>query len=162
MHRSRSKGKRRAGVEPSKLALAVGCLLALLGLIGAVGGWAAYLTDSRLLASGPRAVGTVVRKQFLPAADGSSDYLIEYHFNVPIGQQLQSLRGVSKDLWSSLSVGATLPVVYAAADPQRNFPVGAGVTSWGATVFVSAVFFVVALFGVVLVRAQLRRPASAA
>jgi hypothetical protein len=49
-------------------------------------------------------------------------------------------------------------VAYSERNPDRNFPVGAGVTSLGVTVFVSVFSAVFAIFGTLLLVAVYRRP----
>ncbi|MBK6844709.1 MAG: DUF3592 domain-containing protein [Gemmatimonadetes bacterium] len=120
---------------PSRFAIAVCVLLALVGSVGAVGSWGAYLTDSRLERSGPRAVGLVTDSHVSRAADGETDYIVEYTFALPSGREVASQRGVSQRLWSQLRRGERVTVVYSAKQPGRNFPLGAGVTSLGLTIF---------------------------
>lgn len=131
----------------SRVAIIIAILLAVVGTIGAVGSWGAYLTDSRLERSGQRAQGLVTHKRSLLSADGDSDYIVEYSFPLPSGELKQSQRGVSKALWTGLNEGQSFVVVYSRENPNRNFPLGAGVTSMGVTVFVSVLSAVVALLG---------------
>lgn len=135
----------------SKLALVISVVFLLVGIGGVVGSWSAYNMDTEIERSGPRAMGLLVKKHFLRAADGDSDYILEYTFTTSSGQEVKASRGVSKELWASLREGALLEVRYSAVNPKRNFPAGAGVTSLGVTIFVSAVASVFAVFGGVLV-----------
>ena len=135
----------------SKLALVMGVVFLLVGLGGVVGSWGAYVTDTNIERSGPRATGRLVKKLFLGAADGDSDYVLEYRFETPSGQSVTASRGVSKELWASLREGESREVRYSASNPKRNFPAGAGVTSIGVTIFVSVVASLFAVFGGALV-----------
>lgn len=132
---------------PSRFAIAVCVLLALVGSVGAVGSWGAYLTDSRLERSGPRAVGLVTDAQVSRAADGETDYIVKYTFALPSGREVLAQRGVSQRLWSQLRRGERVTVVYSAEHPGRNFPLGAGVTSLGLTIFGSLLSAAVAALG---------------
>ncbi len=146
----------------SRVALAIAGLLAAVGTIGVVGSWGAYLTDSKLEASGPRAEGRVSEKRFVFSAEGDSDYVVEYSFPLPSGELVRSQRSVPKGLWSDLQKGQPLVVVYSGANPKRNFPLGAGVTSLGTTVFVSVVSALLALFGFAFLYGLLRARRAAA
>ena len=146
----------------SKLALVMGVVFLLVGLGGVVGSWGAYVTDTNIERSGPRSTGRLVKKLFLGAADGDSDYKLEYTFATSSGQEVKASRSVSKELWASLREGESLEVRYSAANPKRNFPAGAGVTSMGVTIFVSAVASVFAVFGGALVLGFVRRARSEA
>ena len=113
----------------SRLAIAICALFLLVGLIGVVGSWGAYLTDSRLLASGRRADALILKKDAVRPADGDADYLVKYQFDLPSGENVVSERSVPRRLWSGLKVGSQMTVIYSNANPRRDFPVGAGVTS---------------------------------
>ena len=129
------------------LALLMGVLFLLVGAGGMIGSWGAYVTDRSIEESGPRARGHLVKKLFLGAADGDSDYVLEYWFETSEHKVLNASRTVDKELWVSLREGEPLEIRYSDANPKRNFPAGAGVTSFGVTVFVSAIAFLFAVFG---------------
>lgn len=144
-------------VRHSRIAIGI-CLLMLVGgLFGAVGVWAGYFVDSRLAAQGPRAAGTVIRKELVRSADGDSDHLVIYRFALPSGQEVTSQRGLPKDRWDALAPGAPLTVVYAADNPKRNFPEGAGITSLAAPLVVTLVFGGLAILGGAVLFTLLRR-----
>lgn len=136
----------------SKLALVLGVIFLLLGFGGVIGSWGAYSTDTAIERSGPRATGYLIKKLFLAAADGDSDYMLEYKFETASGQTVTASRGVSKALWMSLREGETLEVRYSASNPARNFPAGGGVTSIGVTIFISVIASILGVFGGGLVR----------
>lgn len=123
--------------QRNRFAMFVCLFLALIGAAGLIGAWGAYLTDSRLLASGPRTQGVVLHKNTLRASDGDSDHIVSYRFVTAAGQQIETQRHVSKELWSRLEPGVTVEVIYSASDPKRNFPDGTGVTSLTTTIIVS-------------------------
>lgn len=52
-------------IRPNPIAVLIAGFLATVGMIGTVGNWGAYLTDSALEASGPRSEGVVARKHFV-------------------------------------------------------------------------------------------------
>ena len=134
----------------SRLAVAICALLLLVGLTGVVGSWGAYLTDSKLLASGPRADALILNKRAERPADGDSSYLVQYQFHLPSGEKVVFERGVPRRLWSALKVGSQMAVIYSDADPRRNFPVGGGVTSVLTPILASALFGALSAFGGVL------------
>lgn len=123
--------------QRNRFAMFVCLFLALIGAAGLIGAWGAYLTDSRLLASGPRTQGVVLHKNTLRASDGDSGHIVSYRFVTAAGQQIETQRHVSKQLWSRLEPGVAVEVIYSASDPKRNFPDGAGVTSLTTTILVS-------------------------
>lgn len=146
----------------SKLTLVMGVMFLLIGLGGVAGSWSAYVTDTKIERSGQRATGRLVKKLFLGAADGDSDYMLEYTFATSSGQEVKASRSVSKELWASLREGESLEVRYSVANPKRNFPAGAGVTSIGVTIFVSLVASVFAASGGALLWGFVRRARSEA
>ncbi len=121
--------------------------MVIIGLVGVVGAWGAYLTDSELERSGPRATGVVLKKEFLRAADGDSDHLVTYRFALPSGEGVVSQRGLGKAQWTGINVGSSLVIVYSPANPKRNFPEGSGVTSIAGPIVLTAMFGFVALLG---------------
>jgi hypothetical protein len=137
----------RTRPDVSRIALGICALFVMVGLavIGAV--WGAYLTDSRLEASGPRAEGVVLRKEFIRSSDGDSDYLVHYRFAVPSGQAVTAQRHVSRALWTTLQPGSRLAVVYAPDNPRRSFPEGHGVSSLWAPALVTLLFGSLAILG---------------
>jgi hypothetical protein len=145
--------------KPSRLALIIAALLATFGIIGVVGSWGAYSLDSSIEREGVRATGRVLDKHVLAAAD-DSDFIVEYSFELPSGERLTNSPGVSKALWSRFHKGDAIEIYYSAENPRRNFPVGAGVTSLGVTIFVSLISAVVGLFGYAILHSYFRGPAK--
>lgn len=140
----------------SRLALAIGAAFCAFGLVAAIGSWGAYLADSRILEHGARVEARVLGKDVLFAADGDSDFMIDYVFELPDGTRELGHRGVPRPLWQSVREGGTVTVLYSPDNPRRNFPLGAGVTSLGLTVFVSAMGAVFAAVGSLLLRGYFR------
>ena len=140
----------------SRVALGMGALFFVVGCIGAIGSWGAYRLDTSIEKSGQRAEGRITKKSVLFAADGDSDYIVEYQFNLPSGKRVEAVRGVHKELWNTLRDGEAFVVLYSAENPKRNFPLGGGVTSIGVTVFASVFFVVFAAFGALLVAGFIR------
>lgn len=135
----------------SRVALGMGALFLVVGCIGAIGSWGAYRLDTSIEKSGQRAEGRITKKSVLFAADGDSDYIVEYWFNLPSGKRVEAVRGVHKQLWNTLRDGEAFVVLYSAEKPKRNFPLGGGVTSIGLAVFASVFFGSFAAFGALLV-----------
>jgi hypothetical protein len=149
-----------APARRSIAALIVAATLTLVGALGAVGSWGAYNLDLGLEASGARAVGRILDKTVLRDPEGS-DYILEYSFELPSGDVVTAQRSVPRELWSNFREGDTVTIVYSSSRPRRNFPLGAGVTSFGTTVFVSVISTLVGLLGAVFLWALLRGPSAA-
>jgi hypothetical protein len=128
----------------------MGALFFLVGLVVLVGSWAAYSLDTSIERHGGRAVGYVTKKTFLFAADGDSDYVLEYRFALPSGERMNAQRTVSKELWSGLEESQSFVVLYHPENPNRNFPLGAGVTSFRVTLLVSVLGAVFLVFGLLI------------
>jgi hypothetical protein len=142
------------------LVVLVGILFFLFGLGMVVGQWGAYNLDTGIEKHGARANGFVTKKTFLLASDGDSDYIVEYRFSLPRGQQLKGQHSVSKKLWSSLKEGESLVVLYHPENPNRNFPLGGGVRSFGVTIFVWVLGVVFLVFGGLICVGGIRRKSS--
>ena len=85
----------------SRLVLVMGALLFVVGCIGAIGSWGAYWLDTSIEKSDQRAEGRITNKSILFLADGDSDYIVEYWFNLPGGKRVEAIRGVHKKLWNT-------------------------------------------------------------
>lgn len=136
-----------SGEPSSRIAIAICGLLSIGGVLGVVACWGAWLVDSELLASGPRAEGQVVRKEFLRSDEGDSDYILHYRFAPAAGEPVVVQRNVPRKLWQSLHEGSSVVVVYSPTNPRRSFPEGAGVTSVWAPIVGSLVFGALAALG---------------
>jgi hypothetical protein len=145
----------------SKIALVFGTILLALGLLVVFGSWRGYQLDSRILERGARADGHVTKKVVAPGADGGNDHGIDYWFALPDGKRIEAHAGVPKEMWDGVREGDTIAVAYSEEYPRRNFPVGAGVTSAGITMFVGAFGAVFAALGGLLIGGYVRagRPA---
>jgi uncharacterized protein DUF3592 len=126
--------------------LAWGVLMFVGGGLIAITGWSSYRQDARIERSGQRAEGYLTRKNAQVIYESVS-YDIEYWFTLPGGERVEASRYVSEGLWSTLHEGEPFVVLYSAADPQQNFPLGGGEASiW--TLVVSTIAAIVALVGV--------------
>ena len=140
----------------SRVALGIGALFLVVGCIGAIGSWGAYRLDTSIEKSGQRAEGRITKKSVLFVADGDSDFIVEYWFNLPSGKRVEAVRGVDKKLWNTLRDGEAFVVLYSAQNPKRNFPLGGAVTSIVLAVFASVFFGGFAVFGALLVAGFIR------
>lgn len=130
--------------------LLIGLMFLLPGLTFMIGSWGAYWLDTSIREHGPQSVGHVTKKLILHSDDGS-DHIVEYWFKLPDGRQINMSRGVSKDLWDSLSSDKLFTVVYSAENPNRNFPLGSGVTSLGLTIYASIFGLIFTVFGALII-----------
>ena len=135
----------------SRVALGMGALFFVVDCIGAIGSWGAYRLDTSIETSGQRAECRITKKSVLVAADGDSDYIVEYWFNLPSGKRVEAVCRVHKELWNTLREGEAFVVLFSAENPKRNFPLGGGIASIGITVFVSVFFAVFAASSALLV-----------
>ena len=122
----------------------MGTLFFVVGCIGAIGSWGAYRLDTSIETSGQRAERRITKKSVVVAADGDSDYIVEYWFNLPSGKRVEPVRRVHKKLWNTLRDGEAFVVLYSAKNPKRNFSLDGGINSIGITVFASVFFAVFA------------------
>ena len=136
--------------------LLIGAVFFFIGMVFIVGSWGAYRTDSNIEKNGASAEGRLMKKYFMRAADGDSDYMIEYWFKTADSVMIEATRGVNRDLWNELQEGQTLEIHYARDNPKRNFPRGAGVTSLGIVIYASVFGALFALSGGALMWRSLR------
>jgi hypothetical protein len=149
-----------AEAHDSRIPVVICAFFLVVGVLAVVGTWAAYFKDAAIERSGVVAEGLVLKKDIVRSADGDSDYRLAYRFPLPSGEMMQTERNVPKRVWNAAQTGSAIQISYAADDPRRNFPVGAGVTSVASPIAVSIMFGGLALFGgVVLYR--MYRPRSA-
>jgi hypothetical protein len=138
------------------VALIIGVLFMLTGAIGLIGTLGAYVTDTDIQRNGLAVQAHLVKKVFVRASDGESDYMLDYWFQTPAGR-FDASRSVNKELWNTVQEGQLIEVKYSENNPKRNFPVGAGVTSPGVVVFVSVFSFAFAGLGAGLVWSYFHR-----
>ena len=134
----------------SKVQLVFGVFFLVLGSIGAIGGVGAYLRDSKIAKTGVHTEARILHKDVIHDAEEGNEFSVDYRFDLPDGTQIKSTAYLPKDEWSRLSVGATLPVVYAAEYPRRSFPEGGGVTSPGIVILATLLFGALAVMGAAL------------
>jgi len=137
--------------QSSLIALVMGVIFLLTGLVFLIGSWGAYFTDTKIQDSGPSAEGHLEKKLFMRVADGDSDYILEYWFMTKEGSAIRASRNVSKRLWSAVHEGQIIEIKYSANNPKRNFPLGAGVTSIGMAIFASVFGLTFTIFGGALI-----------
>ena len=133
--------------KPSLIVLVMGILFFFVGLVFLVGSWGAYFTDINIQNNGPSAEGHIEKKLFLVVTDGDSDYILEYWFKTKTGAVIKASRNVSKELWNIVHKNQVIEIKYSAKNPNRNFPLGAGVTSFGMAIYASVFGAVFILFG---------------
>ncbi len=142
----------------NKVATVLGLVLFLTGCIGTVGSWGAYWRDSNIVKEGYSATGHITKKSIAFVADGRSDYVLDYWFQLPDGQRVVAHRIVHKALWESVREDTPFVVLYAVDNPNSNFPQGGGVSSIALPLFVSVLFFVLGAFGALLTISAVRTP----
>jgi hypothetical protein len=140
----------------SKISLTFGIILLALGLLVVFGSWRGYQLDTRILERGARTEGHVTKKVVAAAADGKSDHGLDYWFALPDGKRIEAHAGVPKEMWDRVREGDSIAVAYSEAYPRRNFPVDAGVTSGGITMFFGAFGAVFAVLGGLLIGGHVR------
>lgn len=146
----------------SRISLVSGIVFLAAGLLTVFGSWRGYQLDTGILEHGVRTQGHITKKVTIAAADGGSEYGVDYWFTLPEGQRIEAHGGVPKSLWDGLREGETLEIAYSPEYPRRNFPVGGGVTSLGITMFVGTFGAVFAALGGLLIGGYLRAGRRAA
>lgn len=139
-----------------RIVLLIGIVFVAIGAFGVIASWGAYFTDSAIAEKGQRAEGQILAKGIVASADGDSDFTVRYSFPLPGGQPREAEHSVSKKIWDKLQEGGPVIVLYAPDHPERNFPLGGGVTSLGVTLFVSLLAAVFAVFGALLLISRSR------
>jgi len=134
-------------MKNQKLAICIAALLFITGIAGSVGAFVIYFREAEIQTNGLRARGTILKKESLKAADGDSDFTINYVFVSESGQSIKSTRGLSKELWSQLYPQQVIEIAYSNKDPHRNFPTQHGRTSLGLTLFIFVISSGLAIFG---------------
>jgi hypothetical protein len=137
--------------KPSLAALVMGVLFLLVGLVFIIGAWGAYFRDIKIQDSGASAVGNIEKKTFLLVADGDSDYILEYWFTTKSGSVIKAKRNVSKTFWGAVSKNQTIVIKYSVSNPNKNFPIGEGVTSIGMSIYASMFGALFSILGCALI-----------
>ena len=150
-----------APTRVSRGQLLFGLFFLTIGAIGAVGGWGAYLRDRAIVRTGTRVEARVVRKHVMRDAESGNEYSVDYAFALPDGRRVASTAYLSRREWTTVTVGAALPVLYAPDSPRRSFPEGGGVTSLPLIIFATLLFGLCAVMGFLLLVGA-RRARSAA
>jgi len=140
----------------STISLVFGIVFLVIGLLTVFGSWRGYQLDNGILEHGVRTQGHITKKIVIAAADGDSDYGVDYWFTLPAGQRIEAHGGIPKSLWDGLHEGDTLEIAYSSEYPRRNFPVGGGVTSLGLTIFVGTFGAIFAVLGGLLIGGYVR------
>ncbi len=138
-------------------ALSIGLIFFFVGLLFAITPWGAYMTDRRIVASDNHLSATVTGKHYSMDAEGSSEFIVDYEFTLPGGEQRRASYALSKDHWLKVQKGDSLDILYSAANPSRNFPRGYGVTSLALVIFLSVFGSLFTIFGALLIRGALAR-----
>ena len=144
----------------SGIALVMGGLFLVVGLGGVVAAWGAYFTDTAIERSGLRASAQLHEKYVIRAADGDSDHVIRYRFQPSTGPSIETTLSIGSELWDTLQEGQVLEIRYAADNPNRSFPAGAGVRSAWLAAFVSVICGAIGLFGGAVLWGSVRGPRS--
>ena len=95
-------------------------------------------------------MGHVTGKQVAKAADGDSDFYVDYSFAIADGRIVTASRGISKADWERVRVGQTIEIRYDRDNPNRNVPAGMGNTSLGVITFTSVLGIVLGIAGMLL------------
>jgi hypothetical protein len=133
--------------------LVMGLMFLFVGTLCTVGVWIQYMEDKRIQAGGQRVEGYVKKKSFY-AADGTSEYKVQFWFRTHSGQLVEAIREIPTELWTTLNEGQSIEVFYLEKNPKRNFPVGGHATSLKAPIFFSAMAAPFVTIGLVLVAAM--------
>ncbi len=145
-------------MKDNKLAICIAAFLFLVGFAGSIGAWIVYNKDSQIFASGQRAKATIIKKYSLLAADGDSDFNIEYVFTSDKGESIRTIRGLSKSSWSELKKNQVIEIAYSSEHPERNFPTLSGSPSLGLTIFIFLIAVGLGSMGAVILYSYFKTP----
>ena len=138
------------------LGILAGCIILGIGVFILVGAWGTYLKDTGIANSGMVAEAIVVKAGHLVAKRGESHGLV-YRFTLADGNVIERNWTQEEEHWKRYRVGDSIRIHYDPDHPGRNFPEGAGVTSLGMTLFISAFGLIFAIFGGMILFGGLRR-----
>lgn len=124
----------------------VGLALLTVGLIGSYAVWGAYWADWQIERNGIRTNAKILEKSKSTSSDGDNDHFLKYEFIVA-DKPVTTERIVNLRIWDEADVGEDLPIVYSLEDPNRNFPVGGGNTSFRLNLFLSSIWSLLAILG---------------
>ena len=105
-------------MKPHLAGLMFGVLFLTFGLLALIGSWGAHFYDSSIQETGGRAVGHVIGKRIAEAADGDSDFYVDYSFALANGPILTASHGVSKGYWDGVQVGQSIDACYDQSIPN--------------------------------------------
>lgn len=138
---------RTKGLPVRKAPFVMGILFFAAGCFGIVGSWIVHERQSRAYADGLRVSAEIVGKNLVFAADGSSEYLIDYRFRSPAGQVMAGSTPLPKSRWDQLSEGDRITLAYLPEEPGRVVVPELGKPTVMLPIFVGAVASLIALLG---------------
>lgn len=124
----------------------VGVSMFTVGLIGSYAVWGAYWADRQIERNGIRTNARILEKSKSTSSDGDNDHFLKYEFNVA-DKPVITDRIVNLRIWEEAEIGEELPILYSPEDPNRNFPVGGGNTSFRLNLFLSSIWSLLAILG---------------
>ena len=146
-----------------RMALILGLALLGLGLLVGLGSWHAYRLMADIKAHGVHVEGHVVNKSHTTEStqkrvgnETSENYEVRYWFPSPTGERIEATRGVSKQLFDTLTEGGPILVGYPPGDPRKNFPLDGGEASASTTLFMMAMALLFMFIGGFLLRIAVR------
>lgn len=128
----------------------IGLFFLLPGMLLVGGSWIGYYTGKALMWQSGTTTATIVKKTYVYAADGDSDYEIRYTFTPPASLPVTTNYIVGKEYWESHKEGDTITVHYGRAKPSHNFPDGYGSASISLPIYFTLFGGAFAAFGAVL------------
>ena len=140
----------------------LGTAFIVLGCLGIIGSWVVHDKHSRAYTDGTRVNAKVLLKHFMGAADGSSEYLVEYRFALPSRQLVEGTATLPEERWKPLRQGDSIVLAYLPEEPKRAVLPELGPPTLLLPVFLTAVCLALSLLGLGLLLASLRKPAEIA
>ena len=138
-----------------KAPFVIGTVFFIAGCFGVAGSWIVHERQTRAYSQGPRVSAEIAGKSFVSAADGSSEYLIDYRFQLPTGRQTEGSTPLPKPLWEKLSRGDRITLAYLPEEPTRFVVPELGKPGVMLPVFVSAAALLIAFLGAAIAAASL-------
>lgn len=119
-----------------------------IGLFFLFSGWEAYLDYTRTKDYSGRATGHLIKKHFVRASDGNTNYYVDYSFTPSGGSdEINASSVISKQLWDILKDDDKLEIRYDPEEPRRSFAANGGNASLTLAFFIFVLGAVFSVFG---------------
>lgn len=102
--------------------MVLGIALFLGSIVGVIMSWGHHIHHTMIVQEGGLATATVTKKVAIHSDEGTSEYAVEYSYQVPGGKKVTAERDVPSTFWGSINEGSKMDVFYDHNDPRENVP----------------------------------------